>query len=145
MLMWVRRRRTSNQSVPQDRRNNKYLPNLETLEDRLVPAVFTVHNAAQLAAAITAADGAPGSTINLTPGTSASYLLTSALPAITANTTLQGTGAKATQVVVDGQNVAGSDFSVTKDLLTVTFKNMEITGGNSDYGGGIFTGSITWS
>jgi hypothetical protein len=115
----------------------RFRPDVEPLEDRLVPATFTVHNAAQLAAAITAADAAPGSTINLAPGTSASYLLTSSLPAITANMTLQGTGTKATQVVVDGQNASGSDFTITRDFLTVTFKNMEITGGNATYGGGI--------
>ncbi len=134
MIKWAcGRRGTANQY-----RKNRFRPGLETLEDRLVPAVYTVHNAAQLAAAITAADAHPGSTINLTPGTATNnYLLTTSLPAITANMTIQGTGTKATQVVVDGQNVSGSVFAVANDGLTVRFKNLEITGGNATDGGGI--------
>ncbi len=65
MSKWAHRPRTANL------RRNKFAPNLEVLEDCLVPTTFTVHNAAQLAAAITAADHAPGSTINLAAGTSA--------------------------------------------------------------------------
>jgi hypothetical protein len=78
MIKWVRGRRATANQV---RRKNEFRPGLETREDRLVPATFTVHNAARLAAAITAADSAPGSTINLAPGTATNnYLLTGALP-----------------------------------------------------------------
>jgi hypothetical protein len=53
-----RKSHTVNRAACQSRPENKYLPNLETLEDRLVPAIYTVHNATQLAAAITAANAA---------------------------------------------------------------------------------------
>jgi hypothetical protein len=135
MMPWVRRRRGASKLDSQFHRKNKVRPALEQLEDRCVPATFTVSTVAQLYAAVAAADAAGGSsTINIKPG---HYLLNAGQLTLTANITFNGLGTGPGQTIIDAQG-ASRVFEVPGDDRTESWNNLTITGGNStSHGGGV--------
>ncbi|HEY1377735.1 MAG TPA: right-handed parallel beta-helix repeat-containing protein [Gemmataceae bacterium] len=114
------------------------------LEDRLVPATFTV---------TTLNDAGPGSLrqaildanadtqaddVVFTPGLTGTITL--ATGPLTVANSLTITGPAGNGIAVSGNN-ASQVFTVAGTGLTVLFRNLEITGGNATTGGGVFTGA----
>ncbi len=147
-----------NLSVPVASRKRLCGWRLETLEGRIVPAVFNVNSLADLAnppagvvtlrSAISAANATAGSnTINLTVG--GTYAITTFGTAadnsagefvISGSNNLILTNTSGTQVTVDGgglNRVFLIDPKVPNSTPTVTFQGLKITGGFDDYGGGM--------
>jgi hypothetical protein len=105
---------------------------LELLEDRLTPTNYTAGNAAQLAAAIVAADNTQ-STITLT----ASFQLTSDLTiGNTSGLTIDGAGNTLTAAANSGLFIVSSGANVTFQNVTLTGGNATPTIGTTSYLGG---------
>ncbi len=71
MIPWTSRSRRAKKSASRSTSETKFRPALEQLEDRRVPAFFTVSTVADLYAAVTAANNLGAgtfSTINIAPG-----------------------------------------------------------------------------
>jgi hypothetical protein len=133
---------------PRTVRRPSLKPQLQTLEDRCTPAIFTVTNAndtgaGSLRAAITSANGAAGAdTINFDTvnvfATPQTISLQTALPAITDSLTI--TSPSPTRVTVQRGAGTYGIFSITAGAVNATFDGLTITGGNSGSGSAI-TGS----
>ncbi|MBV9461043.1 MAG: hypothetical protein JO141_26530, partial [Bradyrhizobium sp.] len=104
-------------------------------------AQFVVTNAndsgpGSLRAAITAADAAPGSTITFNLPANSTILLASDLPAITASTTINGSGASG--LTLSGNNASRGFFvySGTVSISNIAITNTQAHGGDGGWGGG---------
>lgn len=124
----------------------RYIPYIEPLETRVVPAIDFVTNLGggntigSLKAVITSA--AAGDTIEFQ--TTGTILLTGVAVSINKNLTIDGTGAN---ITVSGANLVGITkggvFHVSSG--NVSINNLTITGGTAKTGGGIWTsnGNLT--
>jgi len=147
---WIRRLFAP---APRTRRNEpaRFRPRLEALEDRCVPTTFTVNSTGDSGAGsgltgdlrycITQANAAGGTnTIDFSLPTSAIKIieLSSALPTITDNLTINGPGAS--RLAIDGQGTSGilsTSFDSGAHPVTVAVSGLTLANGSASYGGGI--------
>src|SRR5258708_2951659 len=139
--------RWRNQTTQLERpaRRTSFLPRLEALEDRALPAVFTVTNLADAGAgslrqAILDANAATGDqTIRFTAGLSGTIQLAAALPSLgrsgASNLSLEGPGSG---LVTVRRNTGGNYgvFTVATNT-TVSLSGLTVAGGRTQQGGGV--------
>src|SRR5579884_820157 len=126
-------------------RSTRFVPRLETLEDRTVPSMPTVTSAADsgtgsLRADIAAANS--GDTITFAPGLAGQTIaLTSGELAITKSLDIEGPGANQLTISGGGYNRV---FDITASSASVTIASLTISNGLDNYGSGILNaGTLT--
>src|SRR5262245_35301524 len=138
------------------RRLTSFLPRLETLERREVPATFVVDSTLDTVAndgvttlreAIDLANNQAGDdtvtfAASLTAGGPATITLSSALPALSTNIAINGPGANLPTLARAGGAAKFSVFTIPS-LAAVSISGLTITGGQANSGGGLFVSGGT--